>query len=156
MAGDSFTGGRLSAIAGASSGCAGADLARADLAVPGLAAGAVLPPLMARNGGGAGGAAFKPAGLPAIFNLSALPMERRPFLQSHPTRKITWFSAAKIRPHHACFIFSFSALAVLTASGKRPAAAGRVTKWCVDLDAPARKVKTPAFAAFDSQRASFH
>jgi len=36
--------------------------------------------------------------------------------------------------------------------GKTPAA-GRVTKWCVDLDAPARKVKTPAFAAFDSQQA---
>jgi len=83
-------------------------------------------------------------------------MERHPFLQSHPTRKITWFSAAKIRPRDARFIFSFSALAVLTASGKRPAAADRVTKWCVDLDAPARKVKTPAFAAFDSQRARFH
>src|SRR6185503_2402 len=120
MAGDSFTGGRLSAIAGASSGCAGAGLARADLAVPGLAAGAVLPPLMARNGGGAGGAAFKPAGLPAIFNLSALPMERRSFLQSHPTRKFTWFSGPGIRQENARFVFCFSALSGPATAGKTP------------------------------------
>src|SRR5690348_13844739 len=115
MAGDSFTGGRLSAIAGASSGCAGADLARGDLAVPSFAAGALpgvllgvllgilagvaLPPLMARNDGG--GAAVRPAGLPAVFNLSALAMVRRPFLRSPPGPQITWFSALKIRPQNA-------------------------------------------------------
>src|SRR6185503_9242275 len=132
MAGDSFTGGRLSAIAGASSGCAGAGLARADLAVPGLAAGAVLPPLMARNGGGAGGGAFKPAGLPAIFNLSALPMERRPFLQSHPTATLHGSRAPGYDRRTPVSYFVSVPYRVPATAAKRPAA-GRVTKWCVDL-----------------------